>query len=102
MMNEPALLRLSQGPFTALYRSRATRIDHGTITVGPSYVARDSDRMQKIPADTVVFVSHNRPNRGLYNDLLQRGVKVSVVGDANTPRFLQAAIREGHLAGAAI
>jgi hypothetical protein len=53
-----------------------------------------------IPSDIVIFISPNRPNRDLYQVLTSRGMRVQVVGDANSPRNLLNAIREGHLAGA--
>ena len=54
------------------------------------------------PADTVVFVSPNRPNRDLFNELRERGLDVRIAGDANAPRFIPTAVREGNAAGAAV
>ena len=55
-----------------------------------------------VPADAVVYVSPNRSNRSLYDALRARGVSVHIVGDANSPRHLPTAIKEGSLAGAAV
>jgi heterodisulfide reductase subunit A-like polyferredoxin len=51
-----------------------------------------------IAADRVILVTHNRPVTDLY-DALRGEWPVFLVGDANAPRDIQAAIREGHLAG---
>jgi hypothetical protein len=51
-----------------------------------------------IAADTVVFVSHNASNRELLDTLADYSGSVIDVGDALSPRYLQTAIREGHMA----
>lgn len=101
-MNEPALARLSDKPFELLTRTRGIAIDDEGVLVGPSYLHVGSSRQRKIPADTVVFVSLNRSNRELYDAVKAQGTPVRIVGDANSPRFLGAAIREGHLAAAMV
>ena len=54
-----------------------------------------------MPADVVVLVTQNEPNRGLYDELVAAGrPDVLLVGDAASPRDLQAAIAEGHRASA--
>jgi hypothetical protein len=70
--------------------------------VGPAHLTDDRVDTERLAADTVVFVSHNRPNRELYSELLRRVADLRVVGDANSPRFLETAIREGHIAGASV
>jgi hypothetical protein len=57
-----------------------------------------------IAADTVVLVTHNHPNRELADELAEAGFggQVKVVGEANSPRQLMIAIREGHMAGRTI
>jgi 2,4-dienoyl-CoA reductase-like NADH-dependent reductase (Old Yellow Enzyme family) len=101
LMTEPALQRLSRGHFSTMLRARAIAIDAKGVVVGPTYLARGANETVHVPADTVVLVSLNRPNRDLYDSLVAQGTDVRIVGDANSPRFLPAAIREGHLAGAA-
>ena len=57
---------------------------------------------RSVPAETIVFVTANRPNRELYNVLGGKVGELHIVGDANSPRFMGAAFREGHLAAKAI
>ncbi len=56
----------------------------------------------KVPAELVVFISHNRPEDSLRDSLKEFPGEVFVVGDANSPRFLNVAIREGFMAGSRI
>jgi hypothetical protein len=52
-----------------------------------------------VPADLVVLVTQNAPNRELYDELLAAGRgDLVLVGDAASPRDLQVAIAEGHRA----
>ncbi|TAJ74302.1 MAG: FAD-dependent oxidoreductase [Phenylobacterium sp.] len=102
LMTAPALQRLDQGHFTLHTRTRAISVEPDGVVVGPTYLPMGSNRTVKLPADTVVFVSTNRPNRGLYDELVAAGVDARVVGDANAPRFIPTAIREGHVAGSLV
>ncbi len=102
LMNEPFLTRMRGRPFQYKVRTRAIAIEGRHIIVGPAHLTDDTADTEMLPADTVVFVSHNRPNRELQEALAGRHGDVRVVGDANSPRFLEAAIREGHIAGAAV
>ncbi|BCW90952.1 3-oxocholoyl-CoA 4-desaturase [Alphaproteobacteria bacterium SO-S41] len=102
LMTVPALQRLSRGAFTVKTRTRAIAIDRDGVLIGPTYAPAGSNMISKVPADTVVFVSANHANRELYNEALAAGTKARIAGDANAPRFLPTAIREGHLAGAAV
>lgn len=97
-MTEPALQRLSRGEFSVRLRSRLVAIEEERVLVAPIYLDPGSNHTESIPANVVVFVSFNRSNREIYDDL-QGKIDVKVVGDANSPRFLQAAIHEGHVAG---
>ncbi len=97
--NTPALRRLGRGGFRLMTRTHVLEVsEQGVLTV-PTYADSDNNGACLIPADTVVVVSANKPNRSLYDDLVDRGVDTRVIGDANAPRFLGAAIREGRLAG---
>lgn len=102
LMNVPALQRLSRYSFALQLRTRAIAIDAEGVMVGPPYLPSGSSLTQKIPADTVVFISHNRANRGLYTALMERNLETHVIGDSNSPRFLATALREGNLAGSAV
>jgi thioredoxin reductase len=101
LMVEPFLTRMREKPFDYLIRHRAVEIADGAVLVSPTHFTDDAD-VRRIPADTVVFVSANAPNRDLYSAISERNTDIRVVGDAHSPRFLQTAIREGHLAGASI
>ncbi|MBI1179370.1 MAG: FAD-dependent oxidoreductase [Alphaproteobacteria bacterium] len=98
LMTEPALERLSGKDFRVYTRYRVTELGDEEATIAPTHAGAKS----RVPAETVVFVSANRPNRELFDELRGKIPEVHVVGDANSPRFLQTAIREGHLAAKAI
>lgn len=101
LMVEPFLTRMRGKPFDYLIRHRAVEFTENEVLVSPTHFTDDAD-LRRLPADTVVFVSANEPNREVYSALSDRNTDVRVIGDANSPRFLQVAIREGHLAGASI
>ncbi|MGL3820716.1 FAD-dependent oxidoreductase [Sphingopyxis sp. R3-92] len=100
LMTEPALRRLHEGKFTLHTRMRALSISPDHVVLAPTFLPANSNATLSVPADTVVFVSRNRPSRDLADALRDQGIAVSLVGDANAPRFLLAAIREGNQAGA--
>lgn len=98
LMSEPALERLHRYKFSLRLRTRAIRIDQAGVLVGPTYVAAPA-ASETIAAATVVVVSHNQPNSEMHTALTAEGLKVISVGDANSPRFMQVAMREGFMAG---
>ena len=102
LMTIPALQRLSRGAFTVKTRARAISIHTDGVVIAPTYAPARSNSTTKVPADTVVVISANHANRDLYDELTASGLKPRIVGDANAPRFLPTAIREGHLAGASV
>lgn len=56
-----------------------------------------------VPATTVVLVGYNQPNDELIRELGDfRSDDLHVIGDALSPRFIEAAISEGYRAGLAI
>jgi len=59
---------------------------------------RFGDSAFTVEADTTVFISHNEPNRELLDALADGPLPVIAAGDVRSPRYLQTAIREGHLA----
>lgn len=102
LMSEAALLRMDRGHFQQRLRSRGIAIKQGSVVIAPVYASPGSNVTEVIPADTVVFVSLNRPDRALFDELISRGMKAQVVGDCNSPRFLGFATRQGHIAGATV
>jgi 2,4-dienoyl-CoA reductase-like NADH-dependent reductase (Old Yellow Enzyme family)/thioredoxin reductase len=102
LMTEPALQRLNRGKFAVVLRSRAIAVDGAGVLIGPTYLPINTNEATHVPADTVVFVSLNKPNREIFDALTGGAIEVRIVGDANAPRFLPIAMREGHLAGAAV
>ncbi|WP_340315470.1 oxidoreductase [Rhizorhabdus argentea] len=100
-MVDPYLQRMQGKPFRHLVRTRGISIEDGEVVVGPAHLFGTEADSFRLPADTVVVVSHNRPNREVYDELAGKCEKLLIVGDANSPRYLQTAIREGHIAGAA-
>jgi len=102
LMPEPALQRLSRGAFTHRLRTRAIAVEGRTVLLGPTYLPATQNQPEVAPADVVVFISPDRPNRALYDTLAGRVSVLRVVGDANAPRFLETAVHEGHRAAAAI
>jgi 2,4-dienoyl-CoA reductase-like NADH-dependent reductase (Old Yellow Enzyme family) len=102
-MVEPALARLNRGKFTVYPRSRAIEIDDDGVVIGPTYeyLRPSANMLERLPADVVVFVSANSANRMLYDDLRAMGIETTLIGDANRPRFLESATRDGRLAGLA-
>jgi 2,4-dienoyl-CoA reductase-like NADH-dependent reductase (Old Yellow Enzyme family)/thioredoxin reductase len=94
----PALERLSKGDFTLVTYAKLLAIEAGQVTVAHRYGGEPFE----IAADTVVFISHNVTNRELLDELRDFSGTVTPVGDVRSPRYLQTAIREGHLAARAI
>jgi hypothetical protein len=102
LMTEPALQRLSRGQFTLRLRTRAIAVEERSVILGPTFLPAKTNQRESVAADVVVFISPNRPNRDLHRDLEGRHPSVTLVGDANAPRFLETAVHEGHRAAAAI
>ena len=97
--DDSALEFLYRGDFTPLTRHLLVEIGPSSCLVRPI----QSTRTTEVPADLVVLVTQNEPNRGLHDDLQAAGCPdVRVIGDAASPRDLHTAIAEGHRAGRAI
>jgi 2,4-dienoyl-CoA reductase-like NADH-dependent reductase (Old Yellow Enzyme family)/pyruvate/2-oxoglutarate dehydrogenase complex dihydrolipoamide dehydrogenase (E3) component len=99
LMTEPALQRLSRGAFAQRLRSRAVAITASSVVIVPTYLASDANQGEELAADVVVLISANRPNRELHAELAGRVPWLAIAGDANAPRYLETAVREGHIAG---
>jgi 2,4-dienoyl-CoA reductase-like NADH-dependent reductase (Old Yellow Enzyme family) len=96
-----ALGRLRRGgAFTLLTRTQLVRIEESHCEL------RDIDAHLPIsvPADTVVLITTNLANNGLFDELralpkVSAVPDIRLIGDALAPRDLLVAIREGHMAG---
>lgn len=96
----PALRRLRQGDFTLVVGGRLVDIGKDRCTLG--YL--DGEQTWAVAAEMVVFVSYNQAQTELYRALgggtrAPRPYALHLIGDANAPRDLLMAIREGHMAG---
>jgi hypothetical protein len=94
----PALERLSKGDFRLITYGKLLRIGTRDAEIAHRYGGASF----LTAADTVVFISHNQPNRELLDSAPTLSVEIIPVGDVRSPRFLQTAIREGHLAARGI
>jgi len=95
----PALERLAKGNrFRLITYGRLAAIGESETRIELHYGGEPI--VEK--ADTVVFVSHNMANRELLDALGTWPGKVMAAGDVLSPRYLQTAIREGHLAARSI
>jgi hypothetical protein len=97
--SEPALRRLRRGDFILHVRGRLVSVAPDSCELG--YL--EGDQTWREPADTVVMVTYNEPQTDLYRELgggdrRPKPYSLQLVGDANAPRDLLMAIREGHLA----
>ena len=99
---EPALQRFARGRVTLHLRTRALAIGQNDVELLPAYLPAGGPGAFRVPAERVVFISHNAPNRELASELATSGIPLQIIGDANAPRFLPVAIREGRLAGMAV
>lgn len=96
--DDSMLEMMYRGDFTLLVNHKLEEVRIGECVVRPV----PSQRMKVIPADLVVLVTPNLPNRELFDELRQSDCRVELIGDAKSPRDLQMAIRDGHRAARAI
>jgi 2,4-dienoyl-CoA reductase-like NADH-dependent reductase (Old Yellow Enzyme family) len=82
--------RLMSGPFDFIGASYLRSISKDKITIGSPF----TDRVREIPADTVIIVGFNHPNRELADALTAHGLDVHVVGDAGGGHGIQNAVGE--------
>jgi 2,4-dienoyl-CoA reductase-like NADH-dependent reductase (Old Yellow Enzyme family) len=96
LMTEPVLERMAnaEGSFTLLTRHRIRKIRDDQVEIAPTF----SGPSFTVLGETVVLVTPNAPLRDLYEQLDGRVAELAIVGDANSPRDLQKAIYEGHVA----
>ena len=98
LMVDPALERLGATDFSYHVGTRVLKTDGQSaelqaVTGGDSW---------SINADLVVFISLNRPRTELVAAIKERAIPLTVVGDANAPRFLVRAVAEGNAAARSI
>jgi 2,4-dienoyl-CoA reductase-like NADH-dependent reductase (Old Yellow Enzyme family) len=94
-----ALKRLySLGGFSVRTQHLITSIDAGSVGIRPI----QSDKIEMVPADLVVRVDFRPSSNSLWSELRGKITDLHIVGDAKSPREIQAAIREGHLAARTI
>jgi hypothetical protein len=98
LRDDPALQRFYQGDFNLLIRHMLAEVRPGECDVRPVH----GKRVRTVPADTVVLLTPNQPARELYLELRGEMPGIALVGDASSPRDLQAAIAEGHAAARAL
>jgi 2,4-dienoyl-CoA reductase-like NADH-dependent reductase (Old Yellow Enzyme family) len=87
--------RFAHHRFTLHARSHVVSIGTDTVDVAPTYITVEPNPGHIVRADTVVFVTANRPNRYLVDELAGKEMHVQVIGDARSPRLIDQAIREG-------
>ena len=95
LMVDPALERLGKRNFSFHVGTRVLNTDGQSarlqaVTGGDAW---------SINADLVVFISLNRPRDEMVHDLETKGLSYRLIGDANSPRFLERAVAEGNAAG---
>ena len=99
LRTQSALERLyAKGDFTLRVGFRLVAVRHRTADIAPNYGAK----IERVDADTVVWVGIRPGQTELLDALEARGVKTVPIGDVVAARNLQTAIREGHLAARAI
>jgi 2,4-dienoyl-CoA reductase-like NADH-dependent reductase (Old Yellow Enzyme family) len=87
----PAMERFNRGDFRLLTRTHLVAIRPGDCVVRPL----QGEREEVVPADLVVLITPNRPFNELYTDLRDELPAMYRIGDAASPRDMQAAIAEG-------
>jgi len=93
---EEALMRMNRaGKFHLHVMSRVIEIEAGRAKIEPIYGGSHIS----VAVNKLAFISINHTNRSLVEELCPTVSELTVVGDAKAPRFLEMAIREGHMAG---
>jgi hypothetical protein len=95
IIGAPHLARLMKGDFTLYTRSMIVAVGPDSVSVAPVDAAHAG---LPIGVDTLVLMSGQVPDRTLQIELEDAPFEVRVIGDASSPRLLQAAITEGQFA----
>lgn len=95
LRTQSALERLyAKGKLTVHVSSRLRQVRAGEAEIGPNF----SSTIERVAADTVVWVGARAGQPALAEELRARGVEPICVGDMLGARNIQTAIREGHFA----
>ena len=95
MMGKPHLERLLARRFDLHTRAQLLEVGAAATVIAPLEAPQ---RRLELPTGAVVMVSGSLPNRGLVGSLAGSNIDRRVIGDAVTPRLLEVAITEGHMA----
>ena len=90
--------RLMSGDFDFIGGHYLREIRQDELDIGVLY----TDRVRTLPAQTVVMVTHNQPNRYLADELNDAGFEVHQVGDVQGRNNIRNAIHSGALLGRSI
>lgn len=97
---QPAYARLNRsGRFHVHARAVLSAVDAEGATL---YDAEIDAAPRRLPADLVVTIGYNQPNLALAAELEAEGIPVHRIGDALSPRFMEAAIHEGYRLGCSL
>lgn len=96
LMVTPALERMVNKDIAFHTRTRLVAVGENLGTVQLQGI-HGGDTFE-VHADSVVFISHNMPVRDLVETLAGSSFPVIPVGSAASPRYLENAIHEGHMA----
>ena len=100
LMVTPALERMADKDIAFHIRTRLIAVGENLGTVQLQGIS-GGDPFD-VRADSVVFISHNKPVRDLVETLAGSSFPVIPVGSAASPRYLEQAIQEGHMAARAL
>lgn len=92
MRDDSILAMANEGEFDLLIDQLLIEIRPGECVLR----SKSGQRTRTVPADTVILVTPNEPNRALADDLKGRCDRVLLIGDARSPRDMLTAIAEGH------
>ncbi len=93
LRDKSALEFLHAGEFTLLVDHHLVEVRDDDCVVRPLRGRREHE----VPADVVVLITPNHPNREIHDELAADGtLDLRLIGDAASPRDMQAAIAEGH------
>ncbi len=90
--------RLMQGDFDFIGGHYLRAIHEDTVDIGVSF----TDRLRTLAAHTVILCGYHEPNRGLAQELTERGIQVHQIGNVKGRDDIRSAIHDGALLGRSI